>query len=69
MPRTVRKKSRVRRFALRSSFPSLAVRLVLVGTLIGGSSALRFKGAQEEGVLDRNGRVIVKQTGWPNFIV
>jgi hypothetical protein len=33
----------------------------LVGTLIGGSSALRFKGAQGEGVLDRNDRVIVKK--------
>jgi hypothetical protein len=69
MPRTTLwSKSRIRRLALRSSFPSLAVRL-LVGTLIGGSSALRFKGAQEEVVLDRNDRVIVKQMGWPIFIV
>ncbi|MCK7490477.1 MAG: hypothetical protein MZW92_00745 [Comamonadaceae bacterium] len=42
---------------------------VFGSALIGGSSALRFKTAQVEGVLDRNDRVMVKQTGWPNFVV
>jgi hypothetical protein len=40
-----------------------------MGTLIGGSSALHFKGAQDKGVLDSNDRVIVKQMGWLNFIM
>jgi hypothetical protein len=64
----MRSKRRVRRFALKSSFSALAVRF-FGSALIGGSSALRFKTAQVEGVFDRNDRVMVKQTGWPNFVV
>jgi cell division protein FtsB len=68
MPHTMGSKKRVRRFALKSSFSALAVRF-LVSVLIGGSSALRYKIAQVEGVVDRNDRVMVKQMGWQNFVV
>jgi isopentenyl diphosphate isomerase/L-lactate dehydrogenase-like FMN-dependent dehydrogenase len=68
MPRTMGSKRQVRRFALKSLFSALAVQF-LVSVLINGFSALRIKTAQVKGVLDRNDRVMVKQTGWPNFSV